>query len=116
MIALDINTLILIDYKTLSIIFFCLTGATVKDIYNTLKGIDNKVKLTRILVSAITSSILIYSFSDILFEMGFSSKMITGISFLTGVSGFNALEKLSNLEGLINFLKYIKAYFDKDND
>ena len=106
----------MVDYSTLSIIFFCLTGATVKDIYNTLKGIDSKVKLTRILVSTITSSILIYSFSDILLEMGFSSKMITGISFLSGVSGFNALEKLSNLEGLINFLKYIKAYFDKDGN
>lgn len=110
-----LNTLISINYQTLVIIFFCLTGATVKDIYNSLKGIDGKVKLTRIFVSTITSSILMYSFTDILaVHLGLSSKVLISVYFFCGLSGFNALEKLSTIEGIMDFLKYIKDYFNKE--
>ena len=50
------------DY--LFIFIFCLLGAVTNDTYNTLTKKDYKVKVARIMVSTLVSSILIFSLSD----------------------------------------------------
>ena len=100
-------------YQILVIIVFCLTGSIIKDIYNTIIDKDSKVKLTRILVSSITACILSYSFTDPLIKMGVTSKTLVTVYFISGLVGFNLLEKLTSVEGVGDFLNYIKEYFYK---
>lgn len=100
-------------YQILVIIVFCFTGSIIKDIYNTIIDKDSKVKLARIFVSSITACILSYSFTDPLIHLGVSSKVLVSIYFVSGLVGFNLLEKLTSVEGVGDFLNYIKEYFVK---
>lgn len=99
-------------YQTLVIVIFTLAGSIVRDIFNTLSGTDNHVKLTRILISAITSSILMYSLTDIL-SIKITDRILVSIYFISGLIGFEILTKLTSVEGVVNFLEYMKDYFVK---
>lgn len=109
----NIYVFISAHYQILMIIIFSLIGSTIKDIFDTLSNRNYKVKLTKIIISAITSSILMYSFTDLFLKMGFTSKMMVSIYFISGITGFNLLEKLNSLDGVTEFLNYIKDYFLK---
>lgn len=104
---------ILSNYDILIIIIFCFIGAILKDIYNTLTDKDYKVNLTRIFVSGITASILSYSFRDVFMNFGVNDKLMISLYFISGMAGFNFLEKLSTIEGIGEFLNYLKDYFIK---
>lgn len=99
-------------YQTLVIVIFTFAGSIVRDIFNTLSGTDNHVKLTRILISAITSSILMYSLTDILL-IKITDKILVSIYFISGLIGFEILTKLTSVEGVVNFFEYMKDYFIK---
>lgn len=109
----DLFIFISAHYQILIIIVFCLTGALVKDILNTIKDKNCEVDLTRIFVSSITACIISYSFTNSLIEMGIPNELLVTIYFVCGLTGFNLLEKLSSFEGIADFLTYIKDYFCK---
>lgn len=104
---------ILSHYDIFNIVIFCFTGAMTKDIYNTLTDKDSSVKVTRVLVSTITACILSYSFTDLLYQIGVSNSLFITIYYLSGLAGFDLLEKLSSAKGIGDFLDYIKDYFLK---
>lgn len=85
----------LLDYTF--IVIFCLTGAIIKDTYNTLTEKDTKVKLTRIFISTIVSSIIILSLSDILLSK-LSWKLLILPCFIGGMVGFDLMEKIQTAE------------------
>ena len=57
----------LLDY--LFIIVFCLIGAIVKDTYDTIIEKNPRVDITRILISVLVSSIILFSLSDYILKI-----------------------------------------------
>lgn len=100
----------MIEFKLISgvaidflfIFIFCLVGAIVKDTYNTFTEKDQTVKITRILISSITSSIILLSLSEfILAKMSMKTFILP--CFIGGMIGFEIVGKLN----LIFWLKVL---------
>lgn len=108
------------SFDFLFILLFCLLGAITKDTYETMVGKNYKVKVGRILVSTIVSSIIIFSFSDYLMQH-FTWKMIILPCFCGGMVGFQLLGKMTKLSFWSKFLKnhkedILKELVDDNND
>lgn len=100
----------------LFIMVFSLMGAIVKDVYNTLTNKDSSVKILRIIISTLISSIILFSLSDIILEK-ISLKLFILPCFIGGMTGFELMSKIRNIdfwlklysnpnkENLINTLK-----------
>ena len=80
-----------------------LIGAILKDYYNTIAKADAKVQITRILLSAITGAIIIYSF-NIRYKVG--DRLWVLCSFGAGILGLELFSKIKdiNVEKLISIL------------
>lgn len=100
----------LMDY--LFILIFCLIGSIVKDTYNTLTEKDEEVKISRILVSTLVSSIILFSLSDIILSK-ISWKIFILPCFVGGMVGFEAMGKLTKLAFWINIIKDKKDAINK---
>lgn len=83
-----------------------LAGAFVKNMYNTIRGIDTTFRLYRVLTGAMFSAFLMVGLENwLLTKMGL--KEIVVIAFFLGILSFELFEKLSNLDSL---LKYYQIY------
>lgn len=91
-----------LDY--LFIIIFCLIGSIVKDTYDTLIGKNTNVNISRVVISAMVSSILIFSISDYLIDK-ISWKVFILPCFIGGMVGFELLGKITKLTFWINIYK-----------
>ena len=95
----------------LLIIIFSLLGAIVKDTYNTLTEKDTKVKISRILVSTIVSSIILFSLSDTILSK-ITPKQFILPCFIGGMIGFELLGKIKDLGFWIKIYKKNKDVVD----
>ena len=83
-----------------------LAGAFVKNMYNTIRGIDTTFRLYRVLTGAMFSAFLMVGLENwLLTKMGL--KEIVVIAFFLGILSFELFEKLSNVDSL---LKYYQMY------
>ena len=83
-----------------------LAGAFVKNMYNTIRGIDTTFRLYRVLTGAMFSAFLMVGLENwIITKMGL--KEIVVIAFFLGILSFELFEKLSNIDSL---LKYYQIY------
>ena len=83
-----------------------LAGAFVKNMYNTIRGIDTTFKVYRVLTGALFSAFLMVGLENwLLTKIGL--KEIVVIAFFIGILSFELFEKLSNLDSL---LKYYQIY------
>lgn len=83
-----------------------LAGAFVKNMYNTIRGIDTTFKIYRVLTGALFSAFLMVGLENwLLTKLGL--KEIVVIAFFLGILSFELFEKLSNLDSL---LKYYQIY------
>ena len=83
-----------------------LAGAFVKNMYNTIRGIDTTFRLYRVLTGAMFSAFLMVGLENwLLTKMGL--KEIVVIAFFLGILSFELFEKLSNIDSL---LKYYQIY------
>ena len=99
---------LIIDF---SIIFiFSITGAYVNDTYKALTGKESKVMVKRMVISAIVSSIILFSFSDAILSR-ISWKMFILPCFIGGMIGFELLGKISNLSFWKKVLKNINNIY-----
>lgn len=89
----------LLDY--LFIMIFCLIGSIVKDTYDTLIGKNTNVNITRILISTLVSSILLFSMSDYLITK-INWKVFILPCFIGGMVGFELLGKINKLAFWLN--------------
>lgn len=96
------DTLISGSMDYLFILIFSLLGAVVTDTYNTLTEKDTKVNISRILISTIVSSIIIFSFSDF-FLAKVNWKEFVFLCFIGGTVGFELFGKIRNLQFWIDF-------------
>ena len=99
------------DY--LLIFIFCLLGAVTNDTYNTLTKKDYKVKVARIMVSTLVSSILIFSLSDYILKK-ISWKVLILPCFIGGMLGFSLMGSITKLSFWINIIKKNKDSILKD--
>lgn len=91
-----------LDY--LFIFIFCLLGAIVNDTYNTLTKKDYKVKMVRILLSALVSSIIIFSLSDYILKR-ISWKLLILPCFIGGMTGFNLMGQLTRISFWVKVIR-----------
>lgn len=89
----------LLDY--LFIMIFCLIGSIVKDTYDTLINKNTNVNITRIMISTLVSSILLFSMSDYLINK-ISWKVFILPCFIGGMVGFELLGKINKLAFWLN--------------
>ena len=79
-----------------------LAGAFVKDMYNSIRGIDTSFRLYRILTGAIFSAFAMVGLEAwLLTKMGL--KEIVVIAFFVGILSFELFEKLSNINSLLKY-------------
>lgn len=84
-----------------------LSGAFVKDMYNSIRGIDNKFRLYRMLTGALVSAFLMVGLEGwLLKHVGL--KEIVVISFFVGIISFELFEKLSKIDSIIKYYKIIQ--------
>lgn len=100
----------LLDF--LFITLFCFAGALAKDTYDTLTGINLKVKISRILLSTVVSSILVFSLSDFIIEH-FTWKIIILPCFACGMIGFEMMGKMTKAIFWFNLLPEKYKSFEK---
>ena len=79
-----------------------LAGSFVKDMYNSIRGLDTSFRLYRILIGSAFSAFMMVGLENWLLKyMGL--KEIVVIAFFVGLLSFELFEKLSNIDGLFKF-------------
>lgn len=73
----------------------CLIGAICKDYYNTLAKVEKCVQIPRILLSAITGTISIYSFN---LKNRFGDRLFLLICFIGGIIGLELFSRIKSLD------------------
>lgn len=88
-----------------------LAGAFVKDMYNSIRGIDNTFRLYRMLTGSLVSAFLMVGLEGwLLTHIGL--KEIVVLAFFIGIISFELFEKVSRIDSII---KYYKIYQDIKN-
>jgi hypothetical protein len=84
-----------------------LAGAFVKDMYNSIRGIDNKFRLYRMITGALVSAFLMVGLENwLLKHVGL--KEIVVLSFFIGIISFELFEKISKIDSIIKYYKIIQ--------
>lgn len=102
----DISLYIVLDYiyhYTLTF-FICLLGAFIKDCYDTIIKNNIRIKISKILISALFSSVIICTI-DSYIDMRFPTYVF--ISIFLGLWGFNLLEIMMNSKLILIIIKNI---------
>jgi hypothetical protein len=79
-----------------------LAGAFVKDMYNSIRGIDTSFRLYRILIGSLFSAFVMVGLENWLLKH-IGLKEIVVLAFFVGLLSFELFEKLSNIDGLFKF-------------
>lgn len=90
-----------------------LTGAFLKDLFNTITKKDVKFRMSRVLIGAISGAFIMIGLENILLTKVGVNQIVT-ISFIIGTVSFELFNRISKLD---NILKYIKLFnkFVKEN-
>lgn len=129
----EVNILAAEDLIGLAIIFFVSFIGSFAKVYLKLMRLKPKVdhhfNMTEVILSSFTATIIIFAFSPYI-EAAFSLRGVILCSFITGLVGFELLNRLSSIKGIIALLASIiqlynaytktisetdKADKDKDN-
>ena len=86
-------------------------GSLSKDYINLMRR-GTEMKVGRILMSTISASIITYTFSIYILNH-FSFRGLVGIAYFCGLLGFEIVNKLSNLNGVIQILKLLALDSEK---
>ena len=88
------------------IIFISFLGSFSKDYLKVLNNPKKKFNIIEVVLSMITASITIYSFSNFIIEY-IGIKGLVFSSFLVGLIGFELLNQLSTLKGVFKWIDII---------
>lgn len=93
----------------LGIIFItCLIGSYTRDMLDTLKGLNLKINKVKILVCSATTSILLWSLSEMVTKK-YPFKTIIAISIISGLLSYDIVTRLSNF----TFVKDLISRFNR---
>ena len=95
------------------ILIFCIVlllafvGSVAKDYIAAFNG-EHKLSIVRILLSTVTACLLIMVFSDFLIDK-LGIKGLVGVSFFAGLIGFELLQDISSIDGLLKLVNKVTA-------
>lgn len=108
---MDVNDILLILeadnlVRLFIIIVACFIGSLVNDYVNTLTDEEETVKITRILSSTFTASMLMFGFSDYIYKLA-NEKMFIFLCFVAGATGFEIFTRLKHIDLVCIFWSFI---------
>ena len=111
--GLNVSTFLSILVPWCLYFILTLTGAFLKDLYNTIVKKDVKFRMSRVLIGAISGAFIMIGLENILLTKVGVNQIVT-ISFIIGTISFELFNRISKLD---NILKYIKLFnkFVKEN-
>ena len=95
------------------ILIFCIVlllafvGSVAKDYIAAFNG-EHRLSIVRILLSTVTACLLIMVFSDFLIDK-LGIKGLVGVSFFAGLIGFELLQDISSIDGLLKLVNKVTA-------
>ena len=79
-----------------------LSGAFVKDMYNSIRGTDTSFRLYRMLIGAFFSAFIMVGLENWLLKYVGLKEIVVGAFFL-GILSFELFERLTNIDGIFKF-------------
>jgi len=114
MIDLILNSISNIESSLLFIIITALAGSYGKEYMRIMKSDHPEhISISNVLLSTFTATLVIYGLSNIIIER-FGEKFLTFASFVCGLVGFQLMEKLSTVDGILGLCKQIKGIDNND--
>ena len=110
MVTIELNSELLAAFSF--IFFFSLLGAFVNELVRIAKGGRERIGFAKLTCGTITGTILTLMNARRIVELGGIETLI-GIAFATGLAGFKLAEKLSNVQGFKDFIRYVFEYWTR---
>lgn len=110
----EVNTLAAEDLIGLAIIFFVSFIGSFAKVYlklMRLKPEGHHFNMTEVVLSSFTATIIIFAFSPYI-EAAFSLRGVVLCSFIAGLVGFELLNRLSSIKGIIALLVSIVQLYN----
>ena len=89
------------------VLLLAFVGSVAKDYIAAFNG-EHKLSIVRILLSTVTACLLIMVFSNFLID-NLGIKGLVGVSFFAGLIGFELLQDISSIDGLLKLVNKITA-------
>lgn len=117
--GLNISTFLSILVPWCLYFILTLTGAFLKDLYNTIVKKDVKFRMSRVLIGAISGAFIMIGLENILLTKVGVNQIVT-ISFIIGTVSFELFNRISKLDNILNYIKlfnkFVKENRDSDDD
>lgn len=102
--GMDIEVFLSIAIPLSLYLIITLAGAFVKDMYNSIRGIDTSFRLYRILIGSLFSAFVMVGLENWLLKY-IGLKEIVVVAFFIGILSFELFEKLSHVDGIFKFIQ-----------
>lgn len=98
-------------------LYFVLTlaGAFLKDLYNTIVKKDEKFRLSRVLIGAISGAFIMIGLEELLLTKIGVNQIIT-ISFIVGTVSFEIFNRISSLDNILKYIKLFNKFVKEQKD
>lgn len=117
--GLNVSTFLSILVPWCLYFILTLTGAFLKDLYNTIVNKDVKFRLSRVLIGAISGAFIMIGLENILLTKVGVNQIVT-ISFIIGTVSFELFNRISKLDNILKYIKlfnkFVKENRDSDDD
>ena len=117
--GLNISTFLSILVPWCLYFILTLTGAFLKDLYNTIVKKDVKFRMSRVLIGAISGAFIMIGLENILLTKVGVNQIVT-ISFIIGTVSFELFNRISKLDNILKYIKlfnkFVKENRDSDDD
>lgn len=95
------------------IFFVAFLGSFSKDYLKLIRLEIGKITFTNVLLSTVTSSFLLFAISPYI-EEKFGVRGLMMVSFIGGLLGFEILERISSIKGVIEFIEeVVQIYYNR---
>lgn len=117
--GLNVSTFLSILVPWCLYFILTLTGAFLKDLYNTIVKKDVKFRMSRVLIGAISGAFIMIGLENILLTKVGVNQIVT-ISFIIGTVSFELFNRISKLDNILKYIKlfnkFVKENRDSDDD
>lgn len=117
--GLNVSTFLSILVPWCLYFILTLTGAFLKDLYNTIVKKDVKFRMSRVLIGAISGAFIMIGLENILLTKVGVNQIVT-ISFIIGTVSFELFNRISKLDNILKYIKlfnkFVKEIRDSDDD
>ena len=113
--GLNVSTFLSILVPWCLYFILTLTGAFLKDLYNTIVKKDVKFRMSRVLIGAISGAFIMIGLENILLTKVGVNQIVT-ISFIIGTVSFELFNRISKLDNILKYIKLFNKFVKENND